>query len=330
VKRPRRAALALVATLVAPLVLAGERSHVVRAGESASAIAERSYGDSRLGALLLAYNGRRGTVIHAGEELRVPYCDVHRVRPGDSWSALTKRYLGSAAAWRAVAELNGLAPDEPLRVGQELVFPVVLEHALERGATLALLAERFYGDPTRARLLQEFNRLDDPRRLAVGATVRVPLTSLRLRASEVTPPPTSVAEPVLSKPVAPQAVAVPTPAPSETASAPEIVLAAPPPAPASLFGADLTSAERAFRQGAFDDARTLLEELREPVTLGGTDAERRELLRLLSFVYVAFDDVEEACAAYGALTRLDGAPTLDPDLVSPKIRDLLSACVSPA
>ena len=108
--RPRRpAALVLVASLVAPLVLAGERAHVVRSGESASAIAERSYGDSRLGTLLLAFNGRRGTTIHAGETLRLPYSDVHRVRSGDSWSALTRRYLGSSTAWQAVAELNGLA-----------------------------------------------------------------------------------------------------------------------------------------------------------------------------------------------------------------------------
>jgi len=328
--RPRRpAALVLVASLVAPLVLAGERAHVVRSGESASAIAERSYGDSRLGTLLLAFNGRRGTTIHAGETLRLPYSDVHRVRSGDSWSALTRRYLGSSTAWQAVAELNGLAPDQPLRVGQELVFPVVLEHRLERGATLAVLAERYYGDATRGRLLQEFNRLEDPRRLAVGATVRVPLTSLRLRRSDA-PAPVPTPAPAPQPPVARAAVATPSPTPVATPSPTELVVEAQQPAPVSYYMTELAAAEGAFRRAEFESALTLLEELREPVSLGGTPAERRELLRLLSFVYVAFDNEEEACAAYGALTRLDGAPTLDPDLVSPKIRALLSACVSPA
>jgi LysM repeat protein len=326
VRRIALLALALVAAAGAPHAAAGERRHVVQAGESASAIAEREYGDRRLGDLLLAYNERRGTVIRAGETLRVPFCEVHRVRAGDSWSALTKKYMNDASGWRAVARLNGLAPDEPLRVGQELVFPVVLETKLERGATLATLAERYYDDPARGRLLQEFNDLDDPRRLAAGATVRVPLTTFRQRASAKTKPPAPTPAPV--------AVVVPTPKP-----APPVVAAPPTPAPTpspeptppvSIFGADLASAEDEFRRGAFDDAIALLEELREPVTLRGTEAERRSLLRLLAFVYVAFDNAEEACAAYGALTRIETAPVLDPDLVSPKIRQLLAACVSPA
>ncbi len=315
-------ALALATVVAASHAAAGERRHVVQAGESASAIAEREYGDRRLGDLLLAYNGRRGAMIHPGETLRVPFCEVHRVRAGDSWSALTKKYMNDTSGWRAVARVNGLAPNEPLRVGQELVFPVVLETKLERGATLATLAERYYGDPARGRLLQEFNGLDDPRRLAVGAPVRVPLTTFRQRAPVKAKPPAPTPKP---RPPAVAVVAAPPPTPT-----PAPIPSPEPATPVSVFGADLASAEDEFRRGAFDDAIALLEELREPVTLHGTAAERRSLLRLLAFVYVAFDNAEEACAAYGALTRIDTAPVLDPDLVSPKIRQLLAACVSPA
>ena len=335
----RSAGTAVFLALVLGVSLAegGERKHVVQAGESASAIAERVYGDRTLGRLLLAYNGRSGTVIRPGETLRVPVCDVHRVRPGDSWSALTKRYLGNASAWRLVAQLNGMVPSEPLRVGQDLVFPVVIDERLERGATLAILAERYYGDPRRGRLLQEFNGLDDPRRLAVGATIRVPLVSLRPRAEapavaevartapRATPSSTPEPEaPVVSTEIAeatPQPTAIPSPVPTPTPAPAE---------PVALFALDLATAKTAFERAEFESAMELLEELREPVTLLGSNAERQELLRLLAFVYVAFDDAEEACAAYGALTRFAGEPELDPDVVSPKIRKLLSSCVSPA
>ncbi len=326
--------VALAALLVLPGLLAGERKHTVRPGESASAIALGEYGNSGLGSLLLAYNGRRGTTIRPGEELRVPFCEVHRVRSGDSWSALAQRYLGSAAAWSSVAELNGLAPEQALRVGQEIVFPVVIEHRLERGETLARLAERFYDDAARSRLLAEFNRLEDPRRLSVGETVRIPLISLRSRAAK--PPPVREARNKRAQPAAAELARTapqPTPEPAAavlTAPVPTApVLSAPEPSvPVALFGDDLATAERAFRSSDFEQAATLLEELRQLVAEHGAETERRELWRQLSFVYVALDRPDEACSAYGALTRDGGSASFDPDLVSPKIRAVLSACVS--
>jgi LysM repeat protein len=333
VRRLALFALAVVTALLISTVSAGERTHVVKPGESASAIAEQEYGDRRLGDLLLAFNGRLGKMIHPGEALRVPFCDMHRVRSGESWSVLAQKYMKGTAGWRAIAELNGLDPDEPLAVGQEIVFPVVAEAKLERGTTLAVLAQRFYGDPARGRLLQEYNDLDDAKRLAVGATIRVPLTTLRRVKSSAPAPKDVVAQAVPKKP-APEPVPKATPSPVEIEAPKPTPMPTPPPtpepAPVSMFGPDLATAKQEFRRGAYDDAVALLEELREPVMLTGSEAERRELLRLLAFVYVAFDNEEEACAAYGALTRIDSVPVLDPDLVSPKIRNVLAACVSPA
>ena len=123
----RRAAsillLAAVCALGPGAARAGsQKSHHVASGESASAIAKRYYGDFDLAPLLLAYNGKQGTVVRAGETLRIPACPEHRVRAGDAWSVLSQRYLGRADAWPVVARLNGLVPEQPLRVGQTLVF----------------------------------------------------------------------------------------------------------------------------------------------------------------------------------------------------------------
>ncbi len=62
---------------------AGEREHTVAPGESASAIAKKYYGNFDLTPLLLAYNGREGTLLQPGETLRIPYCEVHRVQRGE-------------------------------------------------------------------------------------------------------------------------------------------------------------------------------------------------------------------------------------------------------
>jgi LysM repeat protein len=296
-----RAASILVAILWAVAATAGERVHEVRPGESASSIAKRYYGDYELAPLLLEYNGRTGNVIRVGEKLRVPFCEVHRVGAGDTWSGLADRYLGRGSAYRAVAALNGLEPARPLGLGIEIVFPVPMEYRLQRGDTLAGIAERFYGDVELRDALQGYNDIEDPRRLAVGQTIEIPLMSLELREIPVEPAP-----------------AKPPPVPE---SKPE-------PQPVARFSEPLDATLRAFVDGDYETAREWLESLREPVTDEGTLADRVRFWRLLAFVHVAFDDESGACVAYRSLTELSPGSELAPDLVSPKIRDSLSRCGS--
>lgn len=336
--------------VIAPLVLlvaagaaaGGERVHVVRPGDSASAIALRTYGDVDLGALILQYNGRDGTTLRIGEEIRLPYCEIHLVRSGDSWSRIAQRYLEAASRFRAIADLNGLDPSAPLRVGQRIAIPVAMPHPLRRGETLAGLAERYYGDARRGKLLEEFNRIEDPRRLPVGGTLHVPLVSLRLREEahrERTGSSPQIARAAGPRPAAPPRKGKPEPSvapgsdpvdrkPDGGPARPEAATpdppAAEPPAPREAFAAEFGVAIAAFEAGDYEAARDLLESLRANVEAGAGDAERRRLLRLLAFVYVAFERAADACEAFGAA----GGGELDPDLVSPKIRSTLAACPS--
>ena len=173
-------ALSIVAAVLAVTVRAGEVRYEVRPGESVSLIAKKFYDDVDQTESLLRYNGKKNSRIQVGEILRVPYCDVHYVKSGDTWSALAQRHLGRASTYPVIAALNGLPAGRGLQVNQKILIPVVLEHRLRRGESLASLAELFYEDHTRARLLQEFNDFKDPRRLAVGTPIRVPLLSFRL------------------------------------------------------------------------------------------------------------------------------------------------------
>jgi LysM repeat protein len=314
--------LPLLLLAAATLGVAGERTHRVRGGESASSIAQQHYGDAELGPLLLLANGKSGTVIRVGETLRVPYCEIHRVRPGDTWSQVSARYLGKASLYPAVAALNGMEPERPLTLGDEIVMPVVLTHRLERGETLTRLAERFYGDGRAGEVLRTFNRIDDPRRLSMGRTLEIPLVSLRLRdelrvVSSAEPDRAESESKETTPPQSGSKEGEPKDSNQETT----------PTEPVARYAGELRAAARAFDDGDYEGARERLEALREPVGEQGTAADRAELGRLLAFVYVAFDLPEDACVAYRSAreARTDD-PALDDDLVSPKIREVLARC----
>lgn len=317
--------LALLAAACWTGAIGGERSHAVRSGESVSAIAKRYCGDHAASAMLLAYNGRDDAMLHPGETLRVPYPDEHVVRAGDSWSVLTRRYLGRTDAWRIVAELNGMPPESALRVGEKLRFPFVLPYRLGRGESLATVADRFYGDERRGELLREFNRIDDPRRLAVGQRIEVPLLEPRCRAA---------ADRDGRSLESPAIVSVPPPGPQPPTTGergevqrPTSETVAPRAVQAPLrFAASLDSVQALWERGEFDEVRQRLEGLRSKVESTGAPAERIRLWRLLAFVYVAFDRQSDACDAVHALHAAGGDTRLDADLVSPKIRAAFDDC----
>ena len=305
----RALALALV-LLAVPAVPAADKVHVVTAGESAPALAKNYYGDSSLSDLLLRYNGKTGKMIHPGERLSIPYCEVYRTRSGDTWSELAMKHLGRATAAPTLAELNGYTTDQPLRVGARIVVPVVLAHTLARGESLSSLAQRFYGDPTKAATLQAFSRVEDAKRLAVGTPLEIPLIAF-VRAEK------TQAVDDAKKPIA--VAASPTPG-SPTAPPPPAAEAPP------RFVGPLDAAGRSFASGEYDRAREILESLREIVASEGTEADRRNWGRLLAFVYIALDRDADACAVYRAGSPASGPTALDPDLVSSRIRDVLLKC----
>jgi LysM repeat protein len=326
-----RPAVIAILLIVATSAIAAERIHTVQRGESASSIAKRYYGNFEIADLLLRYNGKSNSVIRPGEKLRVPLCETHRIRAGDSWSGIAKRYLANPSVYREIAELNGIAPEKPLRIGDSIVIPVVLAHSLTRGESLVALAERFYGDVDLSRLLQSFNRIDDPRDLAVGQTIQVPMVSFRSResAGEAAAATVARAEPVERKPPAPsprkpeKKEAKPELKPVKQATEAETKTAAKGP---SRLATEIRTASDAFSGGDYDRARALLESLRDRAAGEGTDAEQADLWRLLAFVYVAFDLPDEACAAHRSLVHTSSETNLDPDLVSPKIRQTLARC----
>ncbi len=93
------------------------------------------------------------------------------------------------------------------------------------------------------------------------------------------------------------------------------------------YQSKIARARKAYSLGEYGRARELLEALQPDVLRDGSNAERAELLRLIAFVYIAFDLPVQACAAHRFLSRLSPKTRLDPDFVSPKIRQVLSECM---
>jgi len=298
-------AVLAVSLLAIETAAAAPRMHTVAAGESAASLAKKYYGEAGLGDLLLRYNRKPARVIHPGERLTIPFCEIYRARPGDTWSGLAKSRLGRATTSPALAELNGSDVRQPLRVGARVVIPVVLSHNLARGETLASLADRFYGDPKKASIVQTFSRIGDVKRLAVGTALEIPLVAFVGR------------EPDPASKGAKQQVAVAAPPPEPPP---------PPPVEQRRFEDVIAAARRTYAVGEYDTTREALETLRELVIREGSVSDRREWGELLAFVYIALDREDDACTAYRSSSPPPGPASFDPDLISPRIREVLSSC----
>lgn len=123
------------------------------------------------------------------------------IYPGDTLSEISFFYYQDVERWGVVARANGI--DDPKRISayQRLRVPLVegaddgldevarlrkrffngqepekiILHPLQEGETLRALAQRFYGNPSLAYFLADFNRLPEPEGLAPGFAVEIPV-----------------------------------------------------------------------------------------------------------------------------------------------------------
>jgi nucleoid-associated protein YgaU len=159
------------------------KKYEVRPGDTLSAIAHREYGDSSLFPAIARQNHLADpNSIDVGQQLLIPYITRrHLVTTSDSTAArkqITQRYYGSEDThvqliWEVV---NGVAQRE-IQQGAWLHIPELADvghHTVTEGETLAVLAERWYGDDHLALLIELANHLPSGSEPAPGHVLIVP------------------------------------------------------------------------------------------------------------------------------------------------------------
>src|SRR5262249_48142043 len=134
-------------------------------------------------------NGLKAKVrLKPGQRIRVPTAFRYRVRRGDALELLAQRFLDDRRRAQPLGQLNGMRPTDKLREGQDLIIPFQHVHHADAPESLQAIARAFYGDPSRARLLAEFNFRSLPM-LAKGDVLIVPIAHVRIRAVRLAPQP---------------------------------------------------------------------------------------------------------------------------------------------
>lgn len=297
---------ALLATPAASPASPASRSVHPTPGESLEALSQRLYGTRLAAAALRSFNGLSSQSA-LPKLLKAPYSEQRRVGPGESWSRLARSWFGDRLSGQDLARLVGRQGSKTPVAGERIGVPLLIEEHLARGETLAALSRRHYGRSGGAALLMRFNRIRDPRRLVAGHRVQIPL---------VLPDPENRA----SEKARRQEEADSQPMPE--------VSSAPPASPVKLgeFEKPLRGAVNTYLDGDYEGARRQLEKLRPRILARGNPGEQRLLLEQLVFVYSAFDETDRACESLAALLTLAPGVEFDPDLVSPKVRELRDRC----
>jgi LysM repeat protein len=297
-------ALVIILSTAAPS-LAREIAHTVAPAETLGDIAQVYYRNAQRAEVIQLYNNLESSQIKVGTELRIPVVDEHVISSGESWSGLAARYWGDGGLHRELAIQTTGSADTKLRIGQKLLIPVLIPYRIKQGETLVAVSRRFYGHPGKAQALARVNGVETPRRLQVGAPLKIPLADLG--------PPPAIPPASAEEPDVPQVSSAP----------PQLTRHQEP-----SFGGPLRRAINAYLDGRYDMALERLETVRPRVLAEGKPSEQALLLRHLVFVYVAFDRNREACESYRALRQIDPDFEWHPDEVSPKILGVVEACNS--
>lgn len=124
---------------------------------------------------------------------------LHKVREGESYSSIAKKYYGSIVYWDSVQHANPGVTPRSLKVGQLIRVPKKpkslalsgrggqsatkktltsppIRHKVRKNDTLAGISKHYYGTTRKWRLIYDANRskISNPDMLTVGADLSIP------------------------------------------------------------------------------------------------------------------------------------------------------------
>jgi hypothetical protein len=271
--------------------------HVVQAGDTLAAVAERFYGRIQYERILVAANRldlAGGTPLIPGMHLLIPTVTYVTAVKGETWANLAQRQLGSSQRSDVLALSNGSNPWLVPEEGTRILIPYNLAVLLNSDETIVSIAQKYLGDAKQAWTLTRYNNLKKGQ-LERGTVVLVPLTELELTES------------VRSSLVDPERLAL-----------------------------DVSAAERRTQRKIAAEVPALIADIRggryvDAVARGNrfvasgvlTVPQQSLVMRQLLEAYVALEATGAAAAACAEWRKLEPSTKLDPTQLSPKI---LAAC----
>ena len=305
--RGRATALALALALVgAGAAEARVVLYSARSGDTPESIAADYYGNRSLSLFITEGNGLpRETKLRPGQKIRIPTAFHYRVKRGDTLEGLAKKFLDDGRRAFALAGFNSMRPSEKLREGQDLLIPFQHVHRADNPESLSSVARQFYGDSSKAKMLQDFNFRQN-QLLAKGDRLVVPIATVRIRAVRLQAPPPRPSSKREAQQAPPLAAA-----PDLEAQKREAELAA-------KVAAELQLAEKSYRDGNYSEVPATLDKLL--AADDPSEAQLAEIFRLKAYAYTALGLDELAVSSFREVIARKPELELDAATVSPKIR----------
>lgn len=157
--------------------------HGLKPGETVADVAKAYYGDRDKATLLLKYNRIPDPKkIHPGTKIAIPQIIRYTVQKGDTLAKIAHRFLGDHRRYRILASINHLDSNEALSIGSRIKIPCDIPHIVKGGESLAIIANRYYGDPNQFHLIASYNFMTDPRAIKPGTEILIPIINLEIGA----------------------------------------------------------------------------------------------------------------------------------------------------
>ncbi|MFN0252622.1 MAG: LysM peptidoglycan-binding domain-containing protein [Kofleriaceae bacterium] len=182
---------AYLALAAAPVHAQPDQSDVItvraKQGDSLALLAAEFYGDRNKAIFIMVANKMdHSRPLKPGERLRIPVSRPYTTAPGDTFETIAANFLGDAKRGTFLAEFNGLAPDDRIPSGTDLVIPFTITHTAKNTVTIGQIAAAYFGNEKNAQMIRQYNFLEKET-LEKGEKLIVPIFNVRLQASKLPP-----------------------------------------------------------------------------------------------------------------------------------------------
>ncbi len=176
-------------------VIQQAKTYTVKAGDTLRSIAKKYYGKASLWKRIYDANSDKipdSRNLKPGTKLVIPALS-YTVKKGDTIQSIAKKYYGGQSKWQQIYNANKdvLSSPQQLKPGDKLVLPVPVVrtvYKVRKGDTLQSIAQNFYGDTDRWKLIYEANKskASASGKVKAGRTLLIPAMAYTVKKGDTT------------------------------------------------------------------------------------------------------------------------------------------------